>query len=214
MHNTVFNTLNNEQLVSFFENSGCTKTNFEHGKSIYENATLARAAEIATEDELIMCEEQVLSIQQRIRDEYTSFSMAARECFGRDALEMLGLQKTLPRSIKNCCESASKSFLRVKEHPELASYLSRNGFDENKISSALSLTEQYERLLKRIETLRSDLLNSKKECEQSFKLVQEWLREFASQNVLALQNQASLLEPLDVELNTLVSFADTNRDAA
>lgn len=214
MHNTVFNTLNNKQLISFFENSGYTKKTFETGKSIYENATITRAAEIATEDELMTCEEQVLSLQQMIRDEYSAFSQAARECFGREALEMLGLQKTLPRSIKSCCESAIKSFLKVKEHPELSSYLSRKGYDENKIKSALSLTEQNEQILKRIETLKADLLNSKKEREQSFKLVQEWLREFASQNLSALQNQNSLLEPLDVELNALVAFADSSRDAA
>lgn len=214
MHNTVFNTLNNEKLVSYLESSGCAKTNFERGKTIYENTIVARAAEIATEDELKTCKEQVLLLQQRIRDEYTAFSQAARGCFGRDALEMLGLHKTLPHSIKSCCESASKSFLKVKEHPELASYLSRKGFDESKITSALSLTEQNEQIHKHIETLKTDLLNSKKEREQSFKLVQEWLREFASQSLPALQNQDNILEPLDLELNALVAIADSSCYAA
>ncbi|HEX2958140.1 MAG TPA: hypothetical protein VHO70_15005, partial [Chitinispirillaceae bacterium] len=115
INHAVFNSLNNNELLLAFEKQGISRSVFEDGKSIYEQAISARAAEIAIEDDLHEADMYLKKLQKSIHDEYIKFTEAAKMSFGRNTLDMLGIQKKLPRSETSLIDSAQKSIHTFNE---------------------------------------------------------------------------------------------------
>jgi hypothetical protein len=214
IHNAVFNTLANEQLFSLFEESGGTTSMLEEGKTIYEAASLSRAAEIATADDLHETEEQLLRLQKTIRDVYAKFTDAARICFGRNILDLLGIAKCAPRSITTLCDCAQVSLKKVNEHPELASRLAENGFGKDCLQSAGSLMETYAACIVDRAKLKEQLAASSKECADAFAMIRKWLQGFSSKTYSALIGKPCLTEILDIEIKSLSEIRENTPIAA
>jgi hypothetical protein len=209
IHNAVFNTLNNNELLLLFEKRGVSRSTFEDGKSIYEHAISSRAAEIAIEDDLREADEYMKKIQTTIREEYIKFTDAAKKCFGRDSLEMLGLHKRLPRSDKSFIDCAQEEILKVKEHPELMNYLSENGFDKTRVAFASLIIQSYEQVSKDKEMLKKQLVTASRDRETCFLLVVTWLQNFASFATSAHQ-EPNVSEMLGLVPGELDAFIDTH----
>lgn len=210
IHNAVFNTLNNNELISIFEKQGVSRSIFEDGKSIYEHATSARASEIAIEDDLREADAYLKKLQTTIREEYTKFTDAAKKCFGRDSLEMLGLHKCLPRSDKSFIDCAQQSILKIKGHPDLMNYLAGNGFDKTRVTFASLIIQSYEQICKDKEMLKKQLTTASRESEASFVQVVTWLQNFASSVIPAVHQESHVNEMLGLVPDELNAIIDTH----
>lgn len=204
----VINTTTNTELLAFFESHGCPQSQFEKGNLLYNAASVARAAEIATEDELREVEERILNFQKVIRDTYTIFADSAKKCFGKDALEMLGLQKNLPRSNRSCCEYARTSFSKMEEHPQLSNRLSEYGFGKEDMISALSLVDAYDRIVTDSDKLKMKLATASKEQTLSFERIRVWLQQFISLIYPDILEKKELIEQLGLEPDLFSSFIE------
>lgn len=208
IHNAVFNTLNDSELLRMFEKRGIGRPTFEDGRSIYEHATLTRAAEIAIEDDLHQADAYLKKFQKTIRDEYSSFTEAAKKCFGRDSLKMLGLHNKLPRTEKSFIDSAQQSILKVKEHPELMNCLSGNGFDETRVVFASLIIQLFGQVSKDKEMLKKQLVTVSKEREASFSQVVTWLQSFTSRAMPVVHQETHLSEKIGLRPDELDSIID------
>jgi hypothetical protein len=209
IHNAVFTTLNNCELISVFEKQGLSRSIFEDGKSIYEHATSARAAEVAMEDDLREADTYLKKFQTIIREEYMKFTDAAKKCFGRDSLEMLGLHKRLPRSDKSFIECAQESILKIKEHPDLKNYLCVHGFNETRVAFASLIIQSYEQVSKDKEMLKKQLVAATREREASFLKVVSWLQNFILYAIPAVYQGAQVTEMLGLVPDELDSIINT-----
>ena len=133
-----------DDLSASLQLQGFSRSMIDQGETLYNAATEAISSEIIAEEELEVKVKTADELQKEIRKLYAQFTATASECFGRDALEMLGLRSGKPRSSKAYCESLNSSIIKLSRCPELSKRLQAKGFDQECIKRASEVTASYE----------------------------------------------------------------------
>ncbi len=174
-HNAITSIKSDDDLSASLQLQGFSKAMIDQGETAYNAATESISSEIIAEEELEAKTKEADELQKEIRKLYALFTATASECFGRDALEMLGLRSGKPRSSKAYCESLKSSIVKLSRCPELSKRLQAKGFDLNCIKRASEVTASYETTMGQMIKLEKNLeIATKKRNTDIFKL-RNWL---------------------------------------
>ena len=190
----VTNSMDHEEIASLLEKQGFSRTKLNQGTMLYEVASILVGDEIIAEEEVQALEERIHGSQKVIADHYLVFVQAAKKCFGRNSLSLLGLSQRLPRSSRSCCEKAKATFMKVNDHPELVKHLAGSGFDATHIKSACDLIESCDEDVKKLNDARSALARAANEREQAFVELRRWLSAFCEAGKSILVSNPDFLE--------------------
>ncbi len=210
-YNAVVNTISHEEILSSLEIHGFSRSMIEQGETIYEAATLAVGAEIIAEEEFHEKERQSEELQKNIRQHYTLFTEKATECFGRDALEMLGLRTSKPRSSRSYCECLKVSLQKLESYPDLRNRLETKGFGPIQIQSAMQSIEIYHKVAEELQETKQNLENASKKRNTALFTQRSWLTSFAEAALSAVDGNSHLLKSLGLDKKELYTLAQIEK---
>lgn len=210
-YKAVVNTISNEEISSTLAVHGFSHSMLEQGETIYEAATLAVSAEIIAEEEFKEKEKQSEELQKNIRQSYTTFTEIAADCFGKDALEMLGLRTSKPRSSRAYCDCLNASLLKLTNYPELGKRLEAKGFGAAQIQSAMQSIVSYHRVFEELEETKRNLENASKKRNTALFTQRNWLTSFAEAALGAVDEDSHLLKSLGLEKKELYTLAQIDK---
>ncbi|HEX3020319.1 MAG TPA: hypothetical protein VHP36_08445 [Chitinispirillaceae bacterium] len=209
-YNAITNVESNNELISALQIHGFPQSMIDQGETVYEAATLAVSSEIIAEEEL--CENVKLSdgLQKQIREIYSLFSDTAAKCFGKDALEMLGLRTGKPRSSRAYCETLKLCIDKLYSYPELKQRIQTKGFDQNQIQYAFKITTDYENAIDQLIKQEKILENASKKRNTAIFTLKTWLSSFAEAFIAASECKPYLIKQLGIEKKELYDLAQIN----
>lgn len=205
---TAISSINcDDELSAALQLHGFSRSMIDQGEAVYNAATEAISSEIIAKEELDanlkISDEQ----QKEIRKLYAQFTSTASECFGRDALEMLGLRNGKPRSNKAYCESLKSSVAKLNRCPELSKRMQAKGFNMDCIKLASELTATYEAIVEQQAKLEKNLENATKKRNTAMFTLRNWLSSFAEAVIIASESRPYILKQLGMEKKELCEAA-------
>lgn len=210
-YNAVTKSVSDDQISSALISHGFNKSMLEQGETLYEAATLAVGSEIVAEEMMQEKEKQIELSQKNVRDSYFLFTETASKCFGKDALEMLGLKKTKPRTNQAYCDSLKASLLKLKCHPELAARLEKNGFGTEQIDTATKYVETFLMESEELKNIKNCLESATKKRNTALFTQKNWLSSFAEAVVEISEDYPNILDSLEIDKKELFALAQIER---
>ncbi len=196
-----------DELSSSLQLQGFSSTMIDQGETAYEAATLAVSSEIIVEEQLEETVKISDDLQKKIREVYVLFTDTASKCFGKDALEMLGLRTGKPRSSRAYCESLKSSVNKLISYPELSKRMQAKGFDSTQIQHAAELTTAYENTVDQLIRLEKNLENAAKKRNTAMFTLRNWLSSFAEAVIMASESKPYLIKQLGMDKKELYTLA-------
>jgi hypothetical protein len=205
---TAITSINSDdELSATLQLQGFSRSMIDQGEAVYNAATEAISSEIIAKEELDANVKKSDEQQMKIRKLYAQFAATASECFGRDALEMLGLRSGKPRSNKAYCESLKSSVAKLNRCPELSKRMQAKGFDMDCIKHASELTATYETIVEQQVKLEKNLENAVKKRNTAMFTLRNWLSSFAEAVLIASESRPYILKQLGMEKRDLCEAA-------
>ncbi len=205
---TAINSINSDdELSATLQLQGFSRSMIDQGEAVYNAATEAISSEIIAKEELDANVKKSDELQMEIRKLYAHFAATASECFGRDALEMLGLRSGKPRSNKAYCELLKSSVVKLNRCPELSKRIQAKGFDMDCIRHASELTATYETIVEQQVKLEKNLENAVKKRNTAMFTLRNWLSSFAEAVIIASESRPYILKQLGMEKRDLCEAA-------
>ncbi len=206
-HNAITSIKSDDDLSASLQLQGFSKAMIDQGETAYNAATESISSEIIAEEELEAKTKEADELQKEIRKLYALFTATASECFGRDALEMLGLRSGKPRSSKAYCESLKSSIVKLSRCPELSKRLQAKGFDLNCIKRASEVTASYETTMGQMIKLEKNLEIATKKRNTDIFTLRNWLSSFAEAVIFASESRPYILKQLGMDKKELCAAA-------
>lgn len=205
--NAITSINSDDDLSASLQLQGFSRSMIDQGETVYNAATEAISSEIIAEEELEAKVKITDELQKEIRKLYALFTATASECFGRDALEMLGLRSGKPRSSRAYCESLKSSVAKLNRCPELSKRLQSKGFDLDCIKRASELTGTYETSVGQLIKLEKNLENAAKKRNTAMFTLRNWLSSFAEAVIFASESRPYILKQLGMDKKELCTVA-------